>query len=904
MSDQLLKTKLTIPLIRRDLVSRPRLIDQLNSGLWQANGFARKITLVSTPAGYGKTMLLSAWANQCPFPVTWISLDGADNDLTRFLSYLVGAMEKVKPGVGQSLLALLQSPHLPPADELLSGLINEITQFEAPFVLILDDYHLISEQAIHEALIYLLDHLPSQMHLVIVSRADPPLRLARMRARSELIELRLDDLRFTSDEAAQFLTIVMGLDLDDGNISNLTERTEGWIAGLQMAAISMRGVENKADFIQLFSGSNRYILDYLAEEVLKSQPEDIQSFLLQTSILNRLCGPLCEAVTGRSGGQEILEKLEQSNLFIISLDEERSWYRYHQLFLDLLRKRARQRWPGEVTGWHAAASLWFETQGYLEEAIEYALSAGDFGRAAGLVEAAAQSTLLRSEIYTFRGWVNRLPEVEVSARPDLILFHAWVLVLTDSPAAIVDAWLKKVDLTSERISSKVGVIRGYREFMQGGVMGATTLLQQSLARLPADEALFRSVAAWLLSLYYVTIGDFHTGGQALGEVVRTSLQKKHLIVAAGALCALAEIHLRLGQLPDAKDDYEQALSIARDAQGRLPVAARALMGLGELWREWNDLDQALRYCLDGIELAKHLRESTAIAGYITLARIQRTHGEVNLSQEAIQNAWELALQTEETGLDDLYVRLYRANLEIMRGDLDAAERWMKERGLTGEFNPADLDQKDNYYKYHILKYELLVAARWFIAANQPQKALFLLTQLLSKMEEQGRIHLVIETLLLSALAHQKLGDHVQAMNYFERSLVLAEPGGYARIFLEEGHAVRPLLQEAKRGETASDYAGRLLVALEAEVQKGDHEGLTRQAFPSKPSGLVEPLTERELELLILIAEGLSNQEIAQRLFISVPTVKWHSSNIYSKLGVQSRTQAVAKARSLGLLPTT
>jgi LuxR family maltose regulon positive regulatory protein len=326
------------------------------------------------------------------------------------------------------------------------------------------------------------------------------------------------------------------------------------------------------------------------------------------------------------------------------------------------------------------------------------------------------------------------------------------------------------------------------------------------------------------------------------------------------------------------------------------------MGLGELWREWNDLEQAKRCSLDGIELAKYLRKSTAIAGYITLARIYQTTGEVNLSHEAIQYAWELARQTEETGLDDIYVRLHRAHLEIRRGNLDAAARWIEERGLTPEFDPADLDQIDNYYNYHLLKYELLIVTRWLIASDQPRKALLLLTPLLSKMEEQGRIHLVIESLLLSALAHQKLGDQVQAMNYFARCLALAEPGGYVRLFLDEGPAVRPLLDEAIVGNITADYASRLLAILESKAEPIRQAGFARQIMPTQPSGLIEPLTERELELLNLISQGLSNQEIAGRLFISLPTVKWHTSNIYSKLGVRSRTQAVVQARALGILP--
>ena len=793
----LVATKLNPPPVQRELVPRPRLIDRLNQGL------GGKLTLVATPAGYGKTMLLSAWAAQCQIPVAWVSLDEGDNDPARFLSYLIAALERTLPGLRSTLPSLLHSPHVPPEDALLPGLLNEIVRARQPFIVILDDYHLISEPEVHNHLIYLLDHLPPQMHLVVASRSDPPLQIARLRARSELTELRLADLCFTLDEAAQFFRHVMHLDLQQDQVAALTARTEGWIAGLQMAAISVKGATNPSGFIRSFSGSNRFILDYLVEEVLRGQTEEIQAFLLQTSILNRLSGPLCDAVTGLNNGQALLERLERTNLFIIPLDEERSWFRYHQLFRDLLRKRAQERWRCELAGWQRRASLWCETQGDLQDAIEYALAAGDFGRAAHLVEAVAQPVLLRSQIHTFRGWICQLPEVELATRPDLILYQAWALVLGDAPNEAVEAWLGRVDVTLESTAAKVGVIRGYREIMQGGVMRAMALLQQALPRLPAEATLFRSVSEWVLSLFYVLTGDFRAGSQALDGVVRMGVQQKHPIIAAGALCALAEIRLRLGQLHAAQADYERALEIARDDTGHLPIAARALMGLGDLWREWNDLERAARCCTEGIELAKYLRESTAIAGYITLAFIQHAMGAVDLSQEAMQKAWELARQTEHTGLDDLYVRLYRARLEIMQGDLEATERWLQDRDLTSRFDPADLGRKDNYYQYHILKYELLVAARWLIAADRPQDALNLLMHLLAKMEEQGRVHLVIECLLLSARAYWKLGNRVQAMNSFERALVLAEPGGYVRAFLDEGPGVGPLLQEASRVENVS-----------------------------------------------------------------------------------------------------
>jgi LuxR family maltose regulon positive regulatory protein len=384
-------------------------------------------------------------------------------------------------------------------------------------------------------------------------------------------------------------------------------------------------------------------------------------------------------------------------------------------------------------------------------------------------------------------------------------------------------------------------------------------------------------------------------------VLQTSLQQRHVIIAAGALCTLAEVHWRLGKLHEAKGIYERVLAIALDARGqRLPIAARALMGLGELYREWNELEQAANSCREGIELAKYLREGAAISGYITLARINQAWGDLQVSRAAIEKARELARQTEGTGLDDLYEAVYRAALDIKQGNFSPVEAWFQQRGLTGEFDPADLEKKDDYYKYHVLKYELLVLARWFIARDQPQKALSLLDVLRSKMEEQGRVHLVIETLLLSALAQKIMGDPGLALSDFERCLHLAEPGGYVRLFLDEGPAVRPLLQAAAHSETASEYSRRLLAPWRPR------RGLLIEGFPQKSSSstpsLVEPLSERELELLKLIEAGLSNQEIAQRLFISLPTVKWHTSNIYSKLGVRSRTQSLIQARSLGILP--
>ena len=538
----------------------------------------------------------------------------------------------------------------------------------------------------------------------------------------------------------------------------------------------------------------------------------------------------------------------------------------------------------------------------LDEAIDHALAAEDEERAVELIEMSAQATILRSEFYTLQGWVGRLAEEAVCKHPSLVLYYAWALIITNAPNEQVEAWLKKVDTSSEAIAGKANVLRAYLDFLQGDFFHGIPLLQQAQEKLAAEDSLFRGIATWLLSLSSISTGDFSSGSQALENLVQSSLQKNHTIIAAGALCSLAEVHIRMGQLRQARDDYERALVIASDSGGRLPVAARALMGLGELWREWNDLNLAARYCLEGIELAKRLREVAAIAGYITLARIRQATGEWQGSRQAMQKARELALQTESMDFDDLYVESFRARLDILWGDLDAAGNWVQARGLAGKLDPAELDQKEDYYRYHILKYDLLVVARWFIARDQPQEALILLDALYGKMAEQGRVQMVIETLLLRSIALRMLGDLAQSMECFNRCLVLAAPGGYVRLFLDEGPAARMLLQEAVKSGTAVEYAGKLLAAFEAESTQMAGTVLGPRSERVAAPGLPDPLTAREIELLALIAEGLSNQEIAQRLFISLPTVKWHTGNIYGKLGVRNRTQAVIQARSLGLLP--
>ncbi len=900
MPVDLLSIKLNRPPARHGsgLVLRPRLVERLNQAL------ERKLTLVCAPAGYGKTTLLSAWAEQCGCPAAWIALDEGDNDPARFLAYLSAGLEKISPGgalaSGVSQIALASG--VPNPEEFLHLLVNQAARFRRPCVLVLDDYHLVTAQAVHDSLIHFLDHLPEALHLVIASRADPPLRLARLRARSQLVELRLADLRFTPQEAGQFLNQAMHLALNPQQVGALAERTEGWIAGLQMAALSLEGQPDYSGFIQSFSGSHRFILDYLLEEVLQREPERIQAFLLRTALLDRLNGPLCQAVTGAVDSQAILESLERRNLFIIPLDEERTWYRYHRLFSDLLRKRLRQSLPGEIPTLHRQASAWFEANHWPGEAIEHALHAGDFERAAGLIERVAEATLMRSEVDTFHNWIERLPPGLLQSHPDLLLYFAWVLVLADVPPGEVEACLSQADLSAHPLRERADVIRGYLAFLQGDVPRAVELLRGPSARLPEEELLFRHIASWLLSFSFVSMGDFAAGTQAMEETVRTSLHKGDLFIAAGSLCQLADLHVRQAQLIEARKDFERALVISTDPAGqRLPIATRPLLGLGEVFRETNELEAALRYSTEGIELAGRVRSNLAIGGYITLARVYQAQRDRPASDGYIQQAWQLAEDTKSTVGDDLAVKMVRAQLHIGWGDLQAAAAWVQERRLDDSFDPAELDRAEDYLTFHLRKYECLVWARWLIACGQPGRALPVLDALLTRMLAQGRLRLAIEAYLLSALAQQKLGGLPQALSALDDALRLAGPQGYLRLFLDEGPDMANLLAEALRRGVVPEYTRRLLDAFASETRLATTPGAGVPAASAGHAALVEPLSPRELELLRLVAGGLSNQAIAGRLFISLRTVKWHTTNIYAKLGVQSRTQAVARARELGLL---
>ena len=942
MPTALLMTKLYMPPSRPELVPRPRLIRQLNQGM------EGKLTLVSAPAGFGKTTLVSVWIRETGMPVAWLSLDAEDNDPARFLAYLVAAFQSVDESLGKGLVESLQSSQPPTREDVLTTLINQVDALGIRLNLVLDDYHLIAATAVHEAVAFLLEHLPPKIHLVIATRADPPLSIARLRGRGLLTELRQSDLRFSLEEAASFLNQVTSLDLSTDDIAALTARTEGWISGLQMAALALQSAVSTeggdapqiSSLIRAFTGSDRHILDYLVEEVLQRQPEQIQTFLLQTAILNRLTGPLCDTLLDMpewrselapegatepflhvaSPSQRILQQLEAANLFIVPLDNERHWYRYHRLLADLLRKRLQQSQPERVPVLHQRASAWFEENDLPSEAIHHALSAGDLGRAADLVERVAEETLNRAELATFLNWIDALPNDQVLARPSLALYHAWALMWSGQPLEVVESRLQDLDRDTTTPPTKVATLRSFIATWQGQVSRASELAQEALDRLPEDESFLRTLATWNLGIAHLMRGDLDSGAQILGRLAIIGQRVGNPMAAVSALSHLAELQMSQAHLGQAKEIYEQALVLARDRQGRrLPIGGMPLIGLGELCREWNDFEASERYLSEGIELVKRWGEFAALDGYIALARLRQAQNDPERANAALRTARQIAEQFDLTELDDLLVAIHQVRLWIAQGELQPAAHWLQERGFSLDQTPrtalrrsaeagtplpdVSCQDQEMFTYLQMQRYECIVAARLLLKQDQATQALALLEPQAQMIEEQGR-HVsrrMIEVQNLKALAYLAEGEIESALDAIEEALSIAEPGGYVRMFLDEGEPMIQLLRHAASSGIAPEYASKLIAAAEQPAQGTPEAALRPHAQTMVTQPLVEPLSEREMDVLRLLATGLSNPEIGQELFIAASTVRSHLKNIYGKLNVHKRWDAVRRAEELGLL---
>jgi LuxR family maltose regulon positive regulatory protein len=896
MTVSLLKTKLRVPAVRVDLVSRPRLIERLDAGLGgERGGFARRLTLISAPAGSGKTTLLAEWVTHLQNPAAWLSLDERDNDESRFWAYLIGALQTVHSDLGQAALQLLEALQQLASQAILTSLLNEIAALSQGFVLVLDDYHVISNQTIHEGIAFLLEHLPQRMHVAISTRADPPLPTHRLRARGQMTELRSEDLRFSADEAAAFLNATMGLDLAPGDVKMLQARTEGWIVGLQLAALSLEGRADTREFIKAFGGGHHYVLEYLIEEVVRRQPEPVQRFLMQTSILDRLCGPLCNALTGRSDGAAMLARLWRRNLFILPLDDEHHWYRYHDMFADLLGNLMRTEWPPEsIRELHLRACEWHERNGLTAEAVSHALAAGDFERTAQLIERNSLAMVTRGELSTLLRWIDALPEELAQNRPWLCIHQAWPLTFAGKTEA-VERLLQQVEgrvtpdeptPEGEELLGNVAAMRAMLAVMRGDMHQAIELAHRADDWLPADNLLPRNIIPYTLASAYCAEGDLVGARQALIDELNIGRAADNLWTVVRSLCDLADVRIIQGQLRRAADLCQQALQLAEDRGARqFGTVGYALVKLGDVLYERGDLVAAREHAREGVELMQAWQQPFEMAsGYTVLAKILQAQNDTQGALEALQKAERIQAQHPSYAKVNSMVDLCRIRLCLDQRGPEEAARQARETRL-GETGPLIFREQ-----------EQVALAQVRVAQGRWDEAHRLLAQLADDAEAGGRLGRLIQILVLRAVAWQQQGDVGRALAALEKALTIGEPEGYVRVFVEPGEPMAALLQRVTARRTAPDYVSRLLVALKAKEKEVE-------AAPSSPStsGLVETLTRRETEVLQLLGKGYSNQQIAEALVVTLNTVKKHTTNVYGKLGVHSRTQAVVRAQELGLL---
>jgi LuxR family maltose regulon positive regulatory protein len=890
MTIALLQTKLYVPPVRPNLVSRPRLVEQLTAGLGQSSsGFARRLTLISAPAGFGKTTLVAEWLNHLEFPYTWLSLDAGDNDPVRFIIYLIAALQNADESIGQAAQSLLGAPQPPSLESLMTLLINDIAAAPEPLALVLDDYHAIHAAWIHEALEFLVAHLPPRLHLVVVTRQDPPLPVPRLRVRGQVTELCEDDLRFTPEEAGSFLNQALGSTLDAQTITTLGARTEGWIAGLQLAALSMRGkpTDRIAEFVGLFSGSHRHVIDYLAEEVLGQQSDEIRDFLRKTSILDRLTPPLCDALTGRQDSQALLRQLDQDNLFLVPLDDQRQWYRYHHLFADFLRT---ELGPETLAGLHSKAAGWLVAHDLLPEAVQHTLASGDTGEAARVISLAAEGAFRTASLVTLEGWLDALPDETVRADSELAAYKGFVLFFagrTGQASDYVRAAEGSLPLdASPAISGRLLCLKAHLALPLNTPDAVLELSNEALAHLDPSDAVFRNLALNLLGQVLEMQGDVVAAAKVYGEAAHgergAGNQVGALVVLTNLVFSLNELGRRREALAVCQQAIEEA---AAQPQQLLSVSEGMYLSWSLLSYEANELRKASKQVERALELVKRVNIVDGVLwGWYILARVHLARGEIENMRQVAQKGRQCAAHRDVYEAKETWFSALEAQASLLEGDLAAAERWAEAAG----FSPTDTP-------HHWDEFAYLTYVRLLLTQRRLEAAQTLLTTMERSAQAAGRHRKLITIYLQQALAQRALGHRKPALARVEGALHLAAPEGYVRAFLDEDSAIVALLAQLRTrltGTAASEFVDRVL---EGAAAAG--------AEPPIPpvQALVEPLSERELEILRLIAAGRSNPEIADMLYLSLNTVKWHVKNLYSKLNVGSRIEAVACAQELELL---
>lgn len=903
-------------------------MERLSQGLQ----LGHKLILVSAPAGFGKTTLVNVWSQTLgeatpPTAVAWISLDEGDNDLVRFLAYFITALNQLEgtPSIfGKSAMAMLQAPQPPSIEGALTPLINELANISDPIVLVLDDYHLIGAQPVHDTLGFLLDNSPPSLHIVVTTREDPPLPLARLRALTQLTELRAADLRFNSAEAADFLNCAMGLDLSAEHITALERRTEGWITGLQLAAISMQGRRDSAGFIQSFTGSHRFVMDYLIEEVLDQQPDEVQTFLLQTAILNRLTGPLCDTLTKQTNGQETLERLDHANLFIIPLDDERRWYRYHGLFADLLRQSLQRTHAELVPKLHLRASEWYEQNAQLPDAIYHALEAKDFERVADLAQLAWRPMNMKYQAVTWLRWVKAIPEALVRSRPLLSAGCGWASLDAGNFEAAemhlrdAERWLETTEKVKAQIgapagktypegSRKTAVLnveetralsallangRAYLAQALGDVAGTLKYARRATDFLRENDYFERGLAEILSGFAYWASGNLEAARKEVTNAISSMQMGGKFIFVISYTSYLVDIMVAQGRLREARKTYLHLLetAIGKD-EPEISETAVLHLGLSELFLEQGDTKAA----------KWHLQRSEALGEQYSFAPWYRHWIYAHVRVLSAQGDFDRVIAMLN-GADRLYYRHPIPDIRPLKSL--KARAWLAQDNLREALNYApEQSPAVNDELSYLGEYEHITQARVLLARDRRDHdsidaAHRLLARLLKAAEESERIGSVIELLVLQASAFEAQGNMPLALEALQRALTLAEPEAYVRVFVDEGRPMARLLDAALQRGIAPDYVRRLLAAFPAD----EVTAAEQPTFQADQSQLVEPLSEREIEVLHKIAEGCTNREIAERLYLSLNTVKAHTRNIYGKLGVHNRTTAVARARALGILP--